>query len=414
MYWLIFPINGEKLFPGSSQKERYSASLHRFLEKNAAILKTEHMDPSRIGTHSIRKGAASYVSGGTTDSPSSASVRLRAGWSLGPVQDRYIFSEKARDQYLGRLVAGLPYGTPKFSILPPHFIVDASKYVKEAFNGLTDNLMGIGTHCLASLVYHSEWINDNLPAMHPVRKSSIFNKETLAYLKSIVHCGLPSETTTMKATGIPTTVGLMTEIQKQSEAILNFTEKLEDTNHGMVDAVLRGVQEQGIGTGITLSMIKQTFQETLAQVQQAQQPANEETNDTIMHVPATRTIYLWGGKMNIIPANFELSGTLSKAWEDYVCGREGIPPLQEVPSSEIPPSCRKAYYDYQFLMKKIQKQVKKKLWKENFTPGEAYDALKKVERHLGISRTTPKGRVRRITQISWQTAATILYKHKKK
>ncbi|ETV66997.1 hypothetical protein H257_16688 [Aphanomyces astaci] len=42
-----------------------------------------------IGTHSIRKGAATFVSSGSTGGPSIISVCLRCGWFLGNVMERY-------------------------------------------------------------------------------------------------------------------------------------------------------------------------------------------------------------------------------------------------------------------------------------------------------------------------------------
>lgn len=39
---------------------------------------------------------------------SAVQVYLRAGWSLGNVQDRYIFAGPGGDQLVGRAVCGLP------------------------------------------------------------------------------------------------------------------------------------------------------------------------------------------------------------------------------------------------------------------------------------------------------------------
>ena len=52
---------------------------------------------------------------------STVQVYLRAGWSLGNVQDRYIFAGPGGDQIVGRTVSGLPVTDRTFSILPPHF-----------------------------------------------------------------------------------------------------------------------------------------------------------------------------------------------------------------------------------------------------------------------------------------------------
>lgn len=60
------------------------------------------------GTHFIRKGVATFASSMSTGGPSIVTVCLRCGWSMGGVQDQYFRYEAAVDQFLGRVVAGLP------------------------------------------------------------------------------------------------------------------------------------------------------------------------------------------------------------------------------------------------------------------------------------------------------------------
>ena len=79
-------------------------------------LKEFSCNPKEIGTHSMRKGAATYCASGSTECPSAASIHLRAGWTLGGVQDTYLRYEKAGDYYVGRTVCGLPVGKPEFAI----------------------------------------------------------------------------------------------------------------------------------------------------------------------------------------------------------------------------------------------------------------------------------------------------------
>lgn len=47
-----------------------------------------------LGTHSNRKGAATYLCG-LAVCLSVVAIYLRAGWSVGKVQDQYIFPEQA-------------------------------------------------------------------------------------------------------------------------------------------------------------------------------------------------------------------------------------------------------------------------------------------------------------------------------
>jgi integrase len=81
------------LFPGNDQYIRFSKLLKRTIELHRdEIIRMGH-DPDFIGVHSIRKGAATYASSGSTSGPSGAAVNLRVGWTLGNTQDLYIWYE---------------------------------------------------------------------------------------------------------------------------------------------------------------------------------------------------------------------------------------------------------------------------------------------------------------------------------
>jgi hypothetical protein len=62
------------LFPGSDLKVRFGKALGRLLANDGA--------DKIYGTHSLRKGVATFACGGSTGSPSIVSVCLRCGWSL--------------------------------------------------------------------------------------------------------------------------------------------------------------------------------------------------------------------------------------------------------------------------------------------------------------------------------------------
>ena len=111
------------LFSGGSQYERFRKALHRLLCLDTVTneLNRRGIMEDNVGTHSLRKEAATYCSSGSTACPSSTAVHLRAGWTLGGVQNTYLRYEAAGDQYVGRTVAGLPLESPLFSILAPHF-----------------------------------------------------------------------------------------------------------------------------------------------------------------------------------------------------------------------------------------------------------------------------------------------------
>jgi hypothetical protein len=74
--------------------------------------------------HSIRKGAGTYASSGTTaaGAPSSVAVNNRGGWTLGGSRDVYLLYERAGDQYVGRILSGMDDLSPKFGAICPDFI----------------------------------------------------------------------------------------------------------------------------------------------------------------------------------------------------------------------------------------------------------------------------------------------------
>ena len=68
-----------------------------------------------------QKGACSLATAGTAVSPPIVSICLHAMWSMGQVKEHYLHYEKAGNQYLGRVVAGLNCSDPTFAVLPPYF-----------------------------------------------------------------------------------------------------------------------------------------------------------------------------------------------------------------------------------------------------------------------------------------------------
>jgi hypothetical protein len=106
LYWLCFDFdeNNNKLFPGKDQYDRFRKILKRSTNLNEIATELEYrgMRDADIGTHSFRKGASTYCSSVTTAVPASAAVHLRAGWTLGGVQDTYHRYEGAGDMHVGR------------------------------------------------------------------------------------------------------------------------------------------------------------------------------------------------------------------------------------------------------------------------------------------------------------------------
>ncbi len=98
-----------------------------------ALSETERMELGvlieEFGTHSCRKGVATYLSSNPAG-PSMVSIFLRAGWSLGNVQQRYLFAGAGADQFVGRCATGLNVNENSFAVLPPHLSNLSSEFTE--------------------------------------------------------------------------------------------------------------------------------------------------------------------------------------------------------------------------------------------------------------------------------------------
>ena len=114
-------VTKQQLFDGSDSEGRFSKLLNKILESIAKESPNTDLgaEITDLGTHSNRKGAATYLLG--IFMLSAVNVYLRAGWSLGNVQDRYIFAGSGGDQIVGRAISGLPLTDMRFATLPPYF-----------------------------------------------------------------------------------------------------------------------------------------------------------------------------------------------------------------------------------------------------------------------------------------------------
>lgn len=132
IYFLCYVPDDLCLFPGRSQYKRFMQVLGQIMKPpNNRGEATDDMDvdeaeihdqmdtvqravtthllslglqPEDIGSHSIRKGSATFCASGSTHCPSSASLSERAGWANGPIFQTYLRYEAAGDCFVGKLI----------------------------------------------------------------------------------------------------------------------------------------------------------------------------------------------------------------------------------------------------------------------------------------------------------------------
>ena len=84
-------------------------------------LKIIGFEQGDIGSHYCRKGVATMLAVGCAVSPPIVPLCIWVGWVLGGVKDKYLFSEKSGDQYVGRYASSLDQLKKEFAFSLPYF-----------------------------------------------------------------------------------------------------------------------------------------------------------------------------------------------------------------------------------------------------------------------------------------------------
>ena len=92
--------------------------LSRLIHDHEAEVSELGVNPQMIGTHSIRKGAVTYMSS-LPGGPSILSACIHAGWTMGSVKDVYMHYLSSGDQFVSHCLTMLPLLQMEFASSPP-------------------------------------------------------------------------------------------------------------------------------------------------------------------------------------------------------------------------------------------------------------------------------------------------------
>jgi hypothetical protein len=226
-----------QLFVGSDSKGRFGRALRSVIaalsDDELAMLGCRAKD---IRTHSIRKGSSSYALS-QANGPTPVYVFLRMGQSLGQLKDRYIISGEGADQLCGRMVAGLPFDSERFGVLPPHFEPTVRGELTQAywneiasgFDKYPRSSHAMFPYLLASLVHHEPFLRANLSPNHPIFKARVFaNSRLLGRLRDggVLAFGT-SPVSSMKATEIPPHLAIVAQVKCISTELAGVRQQVE-------------------------------------------------------------------------------------------------------------------------------------------------------------------------------------------
>jgi hypothetical protein len=314
--------DGTALFMGERQKDRMLTNLSTILHMDALSeeLKQVGRKPKDYGNHSFRKGAATFVSSGSVGGPSVISVIRRAGWAVGDVLGRYLKADQAGDQYVGRVVSGLPINSHLFAALPPRFYdssqsILVDELIMKQFPNCThlSNLSLCLRHFLASLIYHEDFLKKNLPSNHVLFLTPLFQTEIRKSL--VVKC--QTEICDETATGIPPHISQLQYLKSLStERIIEGVAKLLND---------RELESQILTTAVLQKSLGELRDEIIAEMQKNREDDSNTQQSRRTGENAGKRIFwsLWrDGKYRRLPESFEFPSkcTLELAWRLWYCG----------------------------------------------------------------------------------------------
>ena len=342
----VRPTADEFLFPGNDQYQRYSKQLYRVLHEHVDEVRLLGFEVADIGTHSIRKGAISYLAS-LPGGPPIAAVCIRAGWTMGNVRDIYMRYISSGDQFVGRCLSMLPLLRTEFGSSPPLFVPAirdwADDYRKMQFSMLTGiaHLSRMTLFCFASLAYHRAFITTNLGPNHVVRTSGPFFRDGNA----LTHVGTGTTivvsypwSSSEAFTGIPPHV-----------AILQDLTCLRTAQEGLIESfvgkVKQAIDECGLSGGaLTEHRLRDIFEGFSNEMrEQFQQVTNGNGNDAA-NVPErieTGDGYRWHfyrGSFHRVPEDWRFPRVgVSDMWNKWWIGDtvRGIPPLRMLTPQDI-------------------------------------------------------------------------------
>jgi hypothetical protein len=334
--------NQFNLFDGGSPENAFNKWLHdkalgNITEEELGIPKKE------TGTHSLRKGAATYVS--SFDVVSETNINIRAGWTIGKVQGKYIFGTPGADQLIGRIICGLNiHNCHEFLSLPPHFddtsIQQADLYqeVIGVFSEYPLCFRKTFEFLIASLSYHQDWISANCHANHPIFSSRIWTNGLLQQVKPFVIMSKRKCGCSLIATGIPSlwsAIGIFDildlKLKESIELTREATFKLDNLAASMPLKVCERLNENFTFHGqvpVSVAHLHAVLQEhTDRIIQQVQQSLHTTTaNDSPGELNETESedawpTWTWGGRMHFIPETFSFpTGNSLALWSCWFYG----------------------------------------------------------------------------------------------
>ena len=293
---------------------------------------------------------------------------------MGPIQDTYLRFESAGDQYVGRVVSGLPLSSSKFAAMPPEYgTVEDGEIAFDLFPNLPQHMNRVARYLGSSLLFALPKLRIIMPLTHPFFQISVLTSSRLLDITTnirmtyawdddnevsieavnpatieqqhatmLVADSVPPSLddigdgiatarristggdTILKATGIPVHVLLLAEMKK---VILAQKDLINDLR-GVVSSELdkRELGSAPFQLQKSVEDLMNKFQESITKKIDDALPSSEQTinNTNVIDCQKHGSIFNWGGKWRRVPEKFTfpLDMGLQSAWTKYFAGEQ--------------------------------------------------------------------------------------------
>ena len=278
--------------------------------------------------------------------------------------------EAAGDQYVGRVVSGLPLCSAKFAVLPPQLVdcsvEEAKTLVKFLFPGIMSHLHCACKFFACSLLFHFNTLKEIISTKHPLLIASFLTYEKIGLIRPKISVSYAWEEESLevdvfrgrreedegllsdnhntdnhntgstavdndsslesdlgqmmtvednrqirKATGIPMHVMLMADMQRVVSSQQQVLIQLRDVISTELDK-----REVGHSTFQVQSQVKdmlQSFESRIIKKFDECNPTKSEANgsDVIGSSPSGGKWYIWGGQYRRVPRDFQFPNKMT-------------------------------------------------------------------------------------------------------
>ena len=327
---------------GKTNDTSFTRQLNKFIKSHWEDC--ERWETKLFGTHSLRKGAATFAALASFGANIFA-VLLRGSWSIGDTLSRYFKEAQSTDSYVARLLCGLDPYSEKIMSLPPHFREgEDDEFLMNLVEAQYANCPPLLKHSgsrrcgmffLASLAHHEDSIRALLPPNHDLFQTAFFQLDTSQrdHVKGLLGPEYAADAYTeghesiidpykIRPTGIPPQTVFFHRVSTKldrNHTKIEVVESKIDALHGKVEELLT----QGIApitTSNLYSMVSDTIIKALGERAVIQQNADEETQalevpepsgsmDSSSMIPTLlRSPFRWPGDLDaarLLPHNFD-------------------------------------------------------------------------------------------------------------